>query len=466
MINITFYNFSKKPNSTKRPTGGTSVACLIKSSSSIINPVIQVKTDPTGYNYCYIAAFTRYYFINDIVFDNGIWLVYCSVDVLATYKTEIGNTDQYILRSSARKNTNIVDNLYPLTTNFTEVWSRPYINDMTWSGFDHGVYILGVQGNQSGNTGIMYYEVEPAQFKLLMDTFWGLAGDSGAIARYGELMANSLLNLSDYIVSCIWLPGSITLPTQTYEQVKLGNIVVCAGKACGSAVTEWRVTFTQLSEHPQINNGQYMHYPPFSQYTLIVPWLGNINIPYSWLSNVVNQGLVLQLKAVPDYTTGEGVIRVIKWDDNLQQEVDVVQFKTQLGVNIPISTLELNIGTLAGVTGGIGSVISGILNGNAGQIGAGVMSGIGNAADLYNPESRLITGASGYIKYGLLPVLHCKYALTAQHDNDLHGSPCCQTLKPGNIGGYILCDNAVFEYGLEDERRSVISYLNSGVFYE
>ena len=116
MININFYTFSKKENSTKRPTGaGTVLSCNIKSRSSIVNPFIELKTNPTAFNYCYIPSFNRYYYISDITFDSGLWLVTCRIDVLATYKTEIGNTSMYILRSSERSNGEIVDTLFPTT---------------------------------------------------------------------------------------------------------------------------------------------------------------------------------------------------------------------------------------------------------------------------------------------------------------------------------------------------------------
>ena len=91
---VNFYTFSKRDNSTKRPTGsGTSLQCEIRYESSILNPVLQINTvisNPSNLNYAYIPEFNRYYWINDWSYDRGFWIVRMSVDVLATYKDQIG----------------------------------------------------------------------------------------------------------------------------------------------------------------------------------------------------------------------------------------------------------------------------------------------------------------------------------------------------------------------------------------
>ena len=101
---VNFYNFAKRENSTARPSGGTSFNCILKSESSIINPTIELQlsidTAPS-YNYAYIPSYNRYYFVKEWTFNNRLWSASLSVDVLATYKTEIGNSFLYVTRSSA-----------------------------------------------------------------------------------------------------------------------------------------------------------------------------------------------------------------------------------------------------------------------------------------------------------------------------------------------------------------------------
>ena len=140
-MQINFYTFAKKINSTKQPTGnGTQLDCNIKAPSSIINPVLEITTSPISFNYCYIPAFSRYYYINDITFDRGLWVISCSVDVLASYKTTIGNSSCYVTRSSQNFDGDIMDNLYPITSKKTTHWLVPDVAPFGWNGFSNGVY--------------------------------------------------------------------------------------------------------------------------------------------------------------------------------------------------------------------------------------------------------------------------------------------------------------------------------------
>jgi len=76
----------------KALTSGGSYSCTLKDTTSVLNPVLILKTsDPVyNYNYLYIQEFGRYYFINDIrSVNNNVWEISAHVDVLETYKTAI-----------------------------------------------------------------------------------------------------------------------------------------------------------------------------------------------------------------------------------------------------------------------------------------------------------------------------------------------------------------------------------------
>lgn len=74
-------------------SGGVDITgCRLQTSTSILQPVILIKTNEDIYNYNYmiIDRLNRCYFIDDIVSVNyGIWEVSGHVDVLETYKDEI-----------------------------------------------------------------------------------------------------------------------------------------------------------------------------------------------------------------------------------------------------------------------------------------------------------------------------------------------------------------------------------------
>ena len=63
MITVTLYQFSKRKNSTKRPSTGTNYSCRLKDSCSLTKPVLSFdpgQQNVKANNYCYIPDFNRY----------------------------------------------------------------------------------------------------------------------------------------------------------------------------------------------------------------------------------------------------------------------------------------------------------------------------------------------------------------------------------------------------------------------
>ena len=82
MFTVKFYYFEKKLNSTSKPSsdeGYFAYSCRMLTDSSIISPVLLLASDnkefQPDYSYCYIEKFRRYYFINDISWENGFWSI-------------------------------------------------------------------------------------------------------------------------------------------------------------------------------------------------------------------------------------------------------------------------------------------------------------------------------------------------------------------------------------------------------
>ena len=91
----------------KALTAGGSYSCTLKDTTSVLNPVLILKTsDPVyNYNYLYIQEFGRYYFINDIrSVNNNVWEISAHVDVLETYKTAILANSAVIKRQASQYN--------------------------------------------------------------------------------------------------------------------------------------------------------------------------------------------------------------------------------------------------------------------------------------------------------------------------------------------------------------------------
>ena len=167
-MNIDFYSFVKRSNSTKQPTSGeTTLTCQLKDQTNMVNPTLIINAVPANWssiwNYAYIAAFNRYYFINKWRWLNGLWECDLICDVLASFKTEIGNLSEFVLRSSNTYNGQIVDMQYP-TTAETRVNAAALTNRFK-TVYGMGYYVLGVISNDSSSAqgAITYYQMSAAQ---------------------------------------------------------------------------------------------------------------------------------------------------------------------------------------------------------------------------------------------------------------------------------------------------------------
>ena len=98
-------------------TGETISGCVLKDETSILKPTIRILTnsDIHTYNYMYIPAFERYYFIDDIKsVNNNKWEISGHVDVLETYKNSILANNAVIKRQANQYNTYLNDSEWPV----------------------------------------------------------------------------------------------------------------------------------------------------------------------------------------------------------------------------------------------------------------------------------------------------------------------------------------------------------------
>lgn len=114
---ILIHNSSPVEKIGKTLTTGESLSCVLKDDTSILRPVLEIRTsnNVASYNYMYIQEFGRYYFINDIKsVNNNVWEISVHVDVLETYKTAILANDAVIKRQRSQYNLYLDDNEFKL----------------------------------------------------------------------------------------------------------------------------------------------------------------------------------------------------------------------------------------------------------------------------------------------------------------------------------------------------------------
>ena len=130
-IDVNLYvNSSPVEALSKTISGGLTYGCVLKEHTSILRPKILIATSDniTGYNYMYIQAFGRYYFIDDIVSTNdGRWEISAHVDVLTTYETAIKSNSAVIKRSEQLYNLYLDDPEYK-TYNYDKIQTLKFKN--------------------------------------------------------------------------------------------------------------------------------------------------------------------------------------------------------------------------------------------------------------------------------------------------------------------------------------------------
>ena len=141
MPTIYFGSVSKRKNSTLQPTLSSSYDCIIKQPCSIDNPTFVIQDSSFSMAFNYAKWDNTYYFIDSIVsVRNDIWEVSCVIDVLATYKTEILASTQYVCYSSIAGNTWLADTRIPVLKSTTVSKATASMGIFNTNGF----YVLSV----------------------------------------------------------------------------------------------------------------------------------------------------------------------------------------------------------------------------------------------------------------------------------------------------------------------------------
>lgn len=442
-MEITLYNFTKRENSTLRPSGGDVYTGQLKEGCSILAPSVtfQFKTAPM-YNYMYIPTFNRYYKISDWNYSGGLWTCSASVDVLASWRDAIGGSTQYILRSSAQKDGAIIDNMYPTK-------STPQIRNIELeTGWDigGGSYVVGIIG-KGGNGAVTYYAMTPAQF----ETFSGyLLGDTAYLGDLGDITVDAAkvqFNPFQYVTKVLWFPfeiGALATPT---ESVQIGWWDVA--QPCGIVDIPYSTTLVvDLPQHPQASRGSFLNAAPYTRAALATPVFGMIPLDTSVLTGE------FYIDIIVDFVTGESTL----W---LHKNNDVVSIHSgQVGVPVQLAQIAIDkIGVAS-------SVFSGVMSLGMGNI-AGGLSAIGNAVESAVPQMQT-SGANGskaaYTRRWKILVEH--YILVDDNNED-RGSPLCQRRQISTIPGYIMVSDAdIATNATADETGEIKSKMEGGFFFE
>lgn len=473
---VNFYKFPKKPNSTAIPYIGDSVEaeCILKDEVNFLNPTLRVNTSslvsgefsPSAFNYAQISYWQRFYYITDWVYLNGMWECSLSVDVLASFKYDIGRTESYIIRSSNTFNGNIIDDFYPATTR-VDIQKIQISSEIYHTSLPSGCYILGCINNDTSIKvgSVTYYALDATQMaQLLAYLFSGSIYNDSGITEIGEGLFKSLFDPFQYVVSCIWMPfPASSMGTET-APIKVGYWTSRINATLVRYIVTDPIGFKSnlpIPLHPQSDRGDYMNRSPFTRLTAYYPPFGEIPVDTSFCQYGDNN--YLYGKLFVDYITGVANA-YFSITNGIGDQADPYKYFTmrtaQIGVPIQLSQVATDyLGMATGVLGGMASLATRNIGGAFESLKSGFEASLPKMST---------QGANGsFVEITEPPYLIVEHYNVVNDNVAEFGRPLCENRVIGTIPGYIKCGGADHEFNCtRTESEQINSFLKTGFYYE
>lgn len=490
-MKFVFYAFAKRINSTKIPGNGHEVEGNIFEPCEILAPVLIISPNNynISYNYVKIPEFERYYFIKSWEFSGGRYYATCAVDVLASHKTQIGETTQYILRSASEFNEYVIDTKYPQLASPV----RKYIPLSTpFKTFNSGNIVVGIVGGESGGTGVSYYVMTPGKFsefrKKVMSALPSIP--EGETLEISDTLGKMLYNPYQYVVSAMWFPFD-NVPTGAPSTIYCGffNTEISA-PILDNTVGGYLINLKSIPDHPQIERGKWLngeehrqiivHYPPFPD--LIIPSMVGASASNVTLS-IKTDFISGQASLTADYSAAGGEPMKVSAMGVLGVPLMLAQVTPTL--NTPQNAIMRAGGQIvsdpAGTVSDWGDKLFGWMmpyvlppdpwadvekHLGAATSTNSTKSSVANPFLTYNVS---VTGTTGCTVYSSFPhYIEVTYMLLSDEDNPRIGRPLCAPKKINTLSGYFLCATGTFQISgaMYAENVAISGFLTSGTYWE
>ena len=459
----TYSGFSKRVNSTKRPTTGTgtAVTVLLKDGADILNPTFTLSTLDMTINY--VEAFGNYYWCEVKNLDGHHSELRCDLDHLATYKDQIGAYSAYVeYAASAPAGYIYIDD--PRNTATADVKNGRASADPGWTVNSSGCYLLGMANAVSiGNCGApSYYVMDASELSAVTAAIF----DPNFITN----IKNQFNGVFDSIISCIWLPfdksfvsgnGSASVP------VYAGNQDLGVGSMSFLTKRVWSNRAYVSIPNPLGYSGTYVNSSKYYTATIYLPGVGVCPLSYDIYKDN-STGVTVDIYL--DLITGDVVYYLSTAAPGGSGEAQ--SFAGNVAAKVPV----------------VGASYDGI------GVAQGILSTASAAASLYNPVG-VAEGVLGIAKSlsvdnivigansSPLSLVHNKNISIDVHvQTPVHGATSAAELDAfrsdngmpyfnratiSGLSGYIKCRNAsVAIPGNGSEHDTVNAYLNNGFYYE
>lgn len=475
---LVFSNFSKRKNSTKTPldSSGTVVDVALKESTSIEAPVFRLTSNDFTINY--VKAFGAYYFVSDIVsIDKAHIEIYCEKDVLATYKSEIGATDAFVVYAT-NGNAQIIDPRIccdaALDLSTVKTAAMPWaVNSsgtvrLTVNGMDGCVtYSLSIMGMRALLSDLQTWSddlfnqhtppsVQGDTIQQIKESFQWMGTEVCGFLK--QLVSSG--NVGDNIRSAVWVPWDVDgVAMGSGENIYLGQYDTGFHSA-------WRISQVIDSQDVAIEipwlYGDWRD-AVFSQLYIYIPYIGVINID---TRNIIGIPYI-RLQMARNTQTGALSVKIGVGSSGVTA-IEIGTYGADTAAPYPVGML---IKDPSGILNTVVSVGAGVVSGGVGAaIGAaGTIRSIANAII---PNPTVIGGIGGGAGAGLDQSI--KVWMVGRTASEApgasaaaHGMPLMAKRTIGNLSGYVQCENASADItGESRDKDAVNGFLNGGFYYE
>lgn len=467
---VEFWTFSKRYNSTKRPTTESeSVDFVYKDVTDMHNPILEVKVDVQAYNYAKIG--NLYFYVESVqTISRNVWQVQLKIDLLASYKSSIQSGSAMVLYSASIRDDNIIDDrIIPLPT-YTTSQTDFYPDNISIGG----TYFIRVMGKkidvEAGyNCGLTpVYMMNSTALKSFID---GVTVDN-----VWDSVKDYFTNAMEGFIECYWLPFNVLGHYATGEvaSVKVGGATI----DCGAyVVTNVLSNFSPISEEIAIPwfYDDFRNNEPYSALYFFTPWTGLIKLNASdfygldkmtvtYALDIFNGDLTFNLKA------GTRIVATISGNAK---------------INLPLSQATINVsGMIAGgaaTAGGVGyatgaamfmkSPKMAIASGIATAVG-GLFGGISSAAQNQVVSKGNMSGSVNAVT--LMGNTPCTLYVVAQdtvvdpiNNASIVGYPLGAVSPLNRFSGFVQTSGAsISAPAYESELLAINKLLDGGVYLE
>lgn len=372
MFSIHLKHFEKFKNSTARPDLSQDVTIKVGDiKTGDFSPLAFEVTFDLGeisempeWNYGYVMAWNKYYFITNWTFVGGLWTASLVEDVLATFAVELQNSHQYLLRCGSIDNSSkYIDTTYMQGGAAERSYVQVGAGTFWGNSVNEGCVICGVIGYSGNSIGaVTYYAMDYDAFNNFMGRFMNSISWAGIDAtEISEELQKALINPVQYIVSCHWLPISPSdISGTTVSSITLGwwSFSLTGGntaKRMSSRATSVTKTFGMSKlNHPQSHQRGcgFVKFAPYSRYTLKFLPFGVFSLDTAAIAD--KELIYCSVSINP--MTGDSVLDVSCNDDSNRKH-SLITSQANIAVQIPTGQVAANLGNmdnallLGGITG-------------------------------------------------------------------------------------------------------------------